>query len=102
MDTDDLTPIAYEIIIKADGILDVLRTEIGASCAKYDNEESFLRGTLEFVERKIRDPESYLVFWNYIDEVDIDQFKKELESLRNFIIKVIETPLSERGKPSFD
>ena len=36
MDTDYLTPMAYEIIIKSDKILDVLKTEIGASCTKYD------------------------------------------------------------------
>ena len=102
MDTDDLTPLAYEVIIEANEILDVLKTEIGASCSKYDTEESFLRGTLKFVERKIKDPESYLDFWNYLDEMDIDQFRKDLEGLRSFIINIIETPLSERGKPPFD
>ena len=86
MDTDDLTPMAYEIIIKADSILDVLKTEIGASCSKYDTEDSFLNGTLQLVDRKIRDPESYLDFWNYLDELNIDQFKKDLEALKKFII----------------
>lgn len=101
MDTDYLTPMAYEIIAKANVILDVLKTEIGASSKKYDNEDSFLRGTLQFIDRKIRDPESYLDFWNYLDEINITWFKKELEDLEVFIIKVIETPLSERGEPPF-
>jgi hypothetical protein len=101
MDTDYLTPMAYEIIVRADMILDVMKSEIGASCERYDTEDSFIEGTLNFIERKIKDPESYLDFWNYLDEIDLDQFKTDLEKLKKFIIKVIETPLSERGEPPF-
>ena len=101
MDTDYLTPKAYEIIIKANPILDVLKTEIGASCERYKTEDSFLKGTLQFIDKKIRNPESYLDFWNYLDEIDVKRFKKELEELKKFIVKVIETPLSERGEPPF-
>lgn len=101
MDTDYLTPMAYEIIVRANRILDVLKTEIGASCERYENEYSFLEGTLNFIERKIRNPESYLDFWNYLDEIDVTQFKTELEELKTFIVKVIETPLSGRGEPPY-
>ena len=101
MDTDYLTPMAYEIITKAGKILDVLKTENGASCAKYGTEDSFITGTLQFIDRKIKDPETYLDFWNYLDEMDVDLFRKELKELRKFIVKVIETPLSERGEPPF-
>ena len=101
MDTDDLTSMAYEIIFKADEILAVLKTEIGASCKKYDNKESFLKGALSFINRKIEDPESYLDFWNYIDEVDIDQFKEKLKNLKILITKVMDTPLQKRGSPPF-
>ena len=101
MDTDYLTPMAYEIIVKADTILDVLKTDIGASCERYKTEDSFLKATLQFIDRKIRDPKSYLDFWNYLDEIDIDQFRNDLEELRKFIIKIIDTPLSQRGEPPF-
>ena len=60
MDTDYLTPLAYEVIFRADMILDVLKSEIGASCVKYETKDSFLEGTLLFIERKLKDPESYL------------------------------------------
>ena len=89
---------AYEIIIKADEILDVLKTEIAASCARYDTEDSFLAETLQFIDRKFGNPEPYLDFWNYLDGIDIDQFKKDLKGLKKFIIEVIETPISERGQ----
>ena len=95
MDTDYLTPMAYEIIVEAGMILDVLKTEIGASCERYETEDSFLRGILHFTDRKIKDPVSYLKFWNYLDEINVNWFKKELEELKAFIVNVIETPLSE-------
>jgi hypothetical protein len=101
MDTDYLTPMAYEIIVRADMILDVLKSEIGASCSRYETEDSFLEGTLHFIDRKVKDPESYLDFWNYLDEIDVKRFKKELEDLKAFIVTVIETPLSKRGEPPF-
>lgn len=101
MDTDYLTPMACEIIVRAERILDVLKTEIGASCSRYETEDSFLEGTLHFIDRKIRDPECYLDFWNYLDEIYVDQFKKDLKGLKRFIIEVIETPQSERGEPPF-
>jgi len=92
---------AYEIIVKANTVLDVLKTEIGASCARYETEDSFLKGTLQFIDRKIKDPDSYLDFWNYHDEIDIIQFKDDLKDLKKFTINVIDTPLSERGEPPF-
>ena len=101
MDTDDLTPMAYEIIVRANRILDVLRTQIGASAARYNTEDAFLQGNLQWIEQKISDPESYLEFWNCIDEIDVDEFKKDLEGLKQYIIEVIQTPLSERGTPPF-
>ena len=92
---------AYEIIVRADMILDVLKLEIGALWSRYETEDSFLEGTLHFIDRKIRDPEFYLDFWNYLDEIDVDQFKKDLKGLKRFIVEVIETPQSERGEPPF-
>jgi hypothetical protein len=101
MDTDDLTPMAYSIISKADEILDVLRSEIGASCEKYETEEEFLRGTLQFVNRKIKNPDTYLDFWNFLDEIDIDEFKANLKALRKTIIQILDTPILHRGEPPF-
>ncbi len=101
MDTDYLTPMAYEIIVKADMILDVLKSEIGASCSRYETEDSFLEGTLHFIDRKVKDPKSYIDFWNYLDEMDVTRFKNELEELKAFIVNVIETPLSKRAEPPF-
>jgi hypothetical protein len=42
MDTDDLTPMAYETITRAEEVLDVLRSEIGASASDTKSEDDFL------------------------------------------------------------
>jgi hypothetical protein len=44
MDTDDLTPMGYETITRAEEVLDVLRIEIGASALEKMGEDDFLRG----------------------------------------------------------
>ena len=58
-----------------------MRTEIGASCARNESTDSFLKGTLLSIDRRIRDPGSYLDSWNYLDEIDILQLKDGLEVL---------------------
>ena len=44
MDTDYLTPMAYETISRADKVLDVLAIEIGASASDVETEDDFLHG----------------------------------------------------------
>jgi hypothetical protein len=102
MDTDYLTPMAYDIIAKAGMILDELRLEIGSSCSRYKTEDSFLNGTLKFINKNIDDPEDFLDYWDYIDEIDIEDFKIKLKKLKENILLAINTPISNRGKPPFE
>jgi hypothetical protein len=101
MDTDYLTPMTYDIIANAGMIMDELRLEIGSSCSKYKTEDSFLNGTLKFINKNIDDPEDFLDYWNYIDEINIEEFKNKLKKLRKKILLVINTPISDRGEPPF-
>lgn len=41
MDTDELTPMAYDCIRLADAAADVLKTELGAMCSRYRSEDDF-------------------------------------------------------------
>ncbi len=63
MDTDDLTPMAYETIIKAEEVLDVLRSEIGASASHKKNEDDFLRGVKAHLRRVLRSAREYTVIF---------------------------------------
>jgi hypothetical protein len=99
MDTDDLTPMAYECIRLADEATDMLKSELGAACSDYRTEDDYLKGILEDVKEIEEDPREYLDGWNRLDQTDIQAFKTKITILRAHIEKTIATPLTERGKP---
>ena len=101
MDTDDLTPMAHEIIDLAYGEEDALRSEIGASAINYKSEEEFLKGTLNYVEEIIEDPEEYLDSWNLLDLIDVSEFEQRLQKVKKQILETQSTPIRDRGKPPF-
>ena len=102
MDTNYLTPMAYDCICLADDATDVLKSEIGAACSQYSGEDAFLQGILEDVKEIEEDPEGYLDWWNLLEEVDIDEFRKKLIILRKHIEKTINAPMADRGEPEFN
>ena len=101
MDTVYLTPMAYDCIRLADDATDVLRSEIGAACSQYPDEEAYLAGILADVKEIEEDPEDYLDWWNLLEETDIDKFLVKIRILREHIEKTIKTPIAERGEPEF-
>lgn len=101
MDTDDLTPMAYELLDKSYLVHDALKSVIGASAMCYTDEEGFLRGTLQNLDLMIDEPRAYLDFWNLHDVYTGKEFGRRLNVLREHILATLATPLSERGKPPF-
>ncbi len=97
MDTDDLTPMAYESIIIANGITDYLKCDLGVRSGNYKNEHAYLNGILKFVRKIKYDPEDYLDYWNLWNELDLTAFGKGLKGLEKHILKIIETPFDQRG-----
>ena len=77
MDTDCLTPMAYETITLAHDVHDVLRSEIGAAASGCNTEEEFLQGVKKHLQDILSAPRDYLDFWNYLDTVDLSRFKRE-------------------------
>ncbi|MDZ7723590.1 MAG: hypothetical protein U5R06_12505 [candidate division KSB1 bacterium] len=69
MDTDNLTPMAYECIVFAYSVIDILAVELGAAARNYTNEEEYLKGILTFVTGIESDPIDYLESWN-LEEID--------------------------------
>jgi hypothetical protein len=98
MDTDYLTPMAYDCIIIANEASDTLKAEIGTACSRFDKENEYLEGILEFVREIEKDPEDYLESWSLLEELDVSIFKAGVIRLREHIEKTIETPFKERGK----
>lgn len=97
MDTDDLTEQAYNVIQRADRVLDVLRAEIGASAQQYPSEDDFLKGSLKMLEDVLSDPESYLDSWNYLDTVDPKRFAAGVRGLMSQIEETLKVPIEQRG-----
>jgi hypothetical protein len=89
MDTDDLTEMAYGIIIRAGETLDVLKTEIGASALPCRTEDQFLKAALEFLDKILADPIEYLDDWNCLDSITHQKFVVELQGLRQQIAKTM-------------
>ena len=101
MDTDQLTPMAYDCILLANEAIDVLKSELGAACGKYRTEDEYLKGILKEVRAIEKGPRGYLDDWNLLEETDIRVFKRKVKTLREHIEKTIATPLKERGKPEW-
>jgi hypothetical protein len=101
MDTDELTPMAYDCILLANEAADVLKTELGALCSRYRSEDDYLGGILEHVREIEDDPREYLDWWNRLEQTNLRTFKQKLKALREHIEKTIATPLEERGTPEW-
>jgi len=102
MDTNFLTPMAYEILPLANKVHSALMSVIGASASDYPNEATFLAGTLFEIEMLILHPEEYLEDWDDEEGLTEEVFRERLFPLRAHIIKTIATRYRERGKPEFD
>lgn len=101
MDTNYLTPMAYDCIRLADDATDVLKSELGAACTQYRSEDDYLAGILGDVKEIELDPEDYLDWWNLLDQTDVSSFLKRIRLLREHIENTIATPIAARGEPEF-
>ena len=102
MDTDDLTPTAYDCLLLANHVTGVLMTELGATCSRYKTENEYLHGILADVKEIEEDPTDYLDYWNLLDEIATPVFVQRLRKLRKHIERAIATPVKDRGKPPFE
>ena len=101
MDTDQLTPMAYDSIGLAHDATDCLRSELGAICSDFRTEDDYLHGILDYVQEIEADPIEYLDSWDISEETDLGTFKHSLKLLREHIEETIATPLTQRGKPEW-
>jgi hypothetical protein len=99
MDTDELSEMAYDIIIRAARVTDTLKAELGAMSSKYKSEEEWLRGARNHLKGIINDPEEYAEYWNLQEDEGITpkEIKKLAENLLRISEIVLVTPIKERG-----
>ncbi len=101
MDTDSLTHMAYKTIVRAGEVLDVLRAEIGASASDKKTEDEFLWGVRAYLKRILGSAQGYLDGWNYLDTVNVKDFRRGVKELLEHVEKTLTTPYEKRGEPEF-
>ena len=102
MDTDDLTPMAYETLSLAYEACEPMRAEIGCAASGYDTEDEYLAGMLGFFEEVLDAPRDYLERWDLTSEVDTKAFTRAVKRAGAHAASTLRTPQSERGKPPFE
>lgn len=102
MDTDDLTPMAYEMIPMAGDVLDDLRLEIGVASREFETEDDYLRGVRAYLKDILRSATRYLDDHDSLEVVGIQPFRKGIKVLLAHVEKTLATPIAERGKPPFE
>ena len=99
MDTDDLTPMAYQCLVLANDATDIMMTEFGAACSHYQTEDDYLRGVLKFTLEIEKKPLEYLDEWNLEGQINSDDFSQKIKLLLAHIQKTISIPWHDRGAP---
>ena len=98
MDTDDLTPMAYDCLLRANNAVDILMIELGALCSGCKTEDECLMKMLEHVKVVRRFSNDYLDAWNLLDDIKVSIFRKNVVEVEKFIEKTLATPIKERKK----
>ena len=75
MDTDDLSVMAYGIIVEAAQVSDTLKADLGARSQRYAIEDDWLRGVQELLQKIIREPDEYMDYWNLEEEEGVTASK---------------------------
>jgi hypothetical protein len=97
---DELSPLAHQVIEKAGVISDPLKVDLENMMIECNSENHFLNSMLDYVEIIQDDPLEYLNNTDYNNSTDLSSFKKSIDDLHNFIIKVISVPLNSRNQSS--
>ena len=87
-----------DCIVIANDASDILKTDIGAAWSRFEDENEYLEGILNFVGEIEKNPEDYLESWSLLEELDVLIFKAGVMRLREHIEKTIETPFIKRGE----
>jgi len=100
MDTDELSEMAYDIIVQAAQISDTLKAELGALSGHYGKEDNWLQGVLGHLKEISADPEAYVEYWDLETEEGITPtvIKKTAAELCRSVNEVMSTALNRRGK----
>ncbi len=64
MDTDDLTEMAWGVVVRASQVSDTLKAELGAMTSRFKTEDEWLRGVRAHLVEIFEDPAEYVDSWD--------------------------------------
>ena len=99
MDTDDLSEMAWDIIVQAAQVSDNLKVELGALSGSFTNEDDWLCAVRKLLQEIIEDPIRYMDYWNLeeFESVTTTTIREFASELCQRALDVLATPLNLRN-----
>ncbi|MEN6374455.1 MAG: hypothetical protein ABFD75_06680 [Smithella sp.] len=99
MDTDDLTEMAWDVIVRAARVSDTLKAELGAMAYRYQSEDEWLQGVRTHLEEIADDPAEYVESWDLENEEGITatMIGSCATEICFRVNEILAIPLSKRG-----
>ena len=99
MDTDDLTEMAWDIIVSASRVSDTLKAELGAMASRFKTEDDWLRGVRAHLMEIFEDPAEYVDSWDLenAEAVTANMIGSFAAKLRDRVDSILSTPKNKRG-----
>ncbi|MFU8832486.1 MAG: hypothetical protein ACNA7J_10055 [Wenzhouxiangella sp.] len=103
METDDLTEMAWDVIVSASRVSDTLKTELGAMASRFRTEDEWLRGLRAHLVEIFECPAEYVDSWDLenAEAVSATMIGAFAAELRDQVDSVLSTPMNERGSRSW-
>ncbi|GAB4483598.1 MAG: hypothetical protein OHK006_05140 [Thermodesulfovibrionales bacterium] len=99
MHTDDLTEMAWGVIVSASRVSDTLKAELGAMAGRFKTEDEWLRGVRAHVVEILEDPAGYVDSWDLenAEAVAATMIVSLAAELRDRVDSILSTPMNKRG-----
>lgn len=103
MDTDDLTEMAWGIIVSASHVSDTLKAELGAMASLFNTEDEWLQGVRALLLEIFEDPAEYVDSWDLenAEAVTATMMGSFAAELRDRVDSVLSMPMNKRGSRSW-
>ncbi len=103
MDTDDLTEMAWGVIVSASQGSDTLKAELSSMSSRFKTEDEWLRGVRAHLVEIVKDPAEYVDFWDLenVEDVTATMIGSIAAELREGVDSVLSTPGNKRGSRSW-
>jgi hypothetical protein len=103
MDTDDLTEMAWGVIVSASQVSDTLKAELGSKASRFRTEDEWLQGIRAHLVEIVEDPAEYVDSWNLenteaVTPTMIGSFAAELRDRADSVLSI---PMNKRGSRSW-